>query len=54
MKPEEGIATVALGLGKTVMDGERALRFSPVHPELLPQRSTVDDTLENSQRFFTL
>ena len=52
MKPEEGIATIALGLGKTVMDGERALRFSPVHPELLPQRSTVDDTLENSQRFF--
>ncbi|MDR3568981.1 MAG: PEP/pyruvate-binding domain-containing protein [Syntrophobacteraceae bacterium] len=52
MKPEEGIATIALGLGKTVMDGEKALRFSPVHPELLPQRSGVDDILENAQRFF--
>ena len=52
MKPEEGIATIALGLGKTVMDGEKALRFSPVHPELLPERSTVDDILENAQRFF--
>ncbi len=52
MKPEDGIATIAVGLGKTVMDGEKALRFSPAHPELLPQRSTVDDTMDNSQRFF--
>jgi DNA-binding response OmpR family regulator len=52
MKPEEGIATIALGLGKTVMGGEKALRFSPKYPELLPQRANVDDVLENSQRFF--
>jgi len=52
MKPEEGIATVALGLGKTVMEGEKALRFSPRYPQLLPQRSTVEDILENSQQFF--
>jgi hypothetical protein len=52
MKPEEGIATVALGLGKTVMEGEKALRFSPKYPQLLPQRSTVEDILENSQQFF--
>jgi len=52
MKPEEGIATVALGLGKTVMEGEKALRFSPKYPQILPQRTTVEDILENSQRFF--
>jgi len=52
MKPEEGIATVALGLGKTVMEGEKALRFSPRYPQLLPQRSTVEDILENSQQIF--
>ncbi len=52
MQPEEGIATVALGLGKTVMEGEKALRFSPRYPQILPQRTTVDDILENSQRFF--
>ncbi len=52
MKPEEGIATVALGLGKTVMEGEKALRFSPRYPQLLPQRSTVEDILENSQQLF--
>jgi hypothetical protein len=52
MKPEEGIATIALGLGKTVMEGEKALRFCPRHPQVLPQRSTVADILDNSQRFF--
>jgi CheY-like chemotaxis protein len=52
MQPEEGIATIALGLGKTVMEGEKALRFSPRYPQILPQRTTVDDILENSQRFF--
>ena len=52
MKPEDGIATIALGLGKAVMDGEKALRFAPRYPELLPQCATVTDTLKNSQRFF--
>ena len=52
MKPEEGIATIALGLGKMVVEGEKALRFSPKYPQLLPQRSTVEDILENSQRYF--
>jgi hypothetical protein len=52
MRPEDGIATIALGLGKAVMDGEKALRFAPRYPELLPQCATVDETLRNSQRFF--
>ncbi|MBC2711771.1 MAG: hypothetical protein HGJ94_12530 [Desulfosarcina sp.] len=52
MKPEEGIVTIAMGLGKTVVEGEKTLRFSPAHPQLLPQRSTVEDILENAQRNF--
>ncbi len=52
MKPEDGITMIALGLGRTVMEGGRTLRFCPSHPELLPQCSTVDDILENTQRFF--
>ena len=52
MKREEGIAYVALGLGKTVMKGERALRFSPRQPRRLPQFSSVEDILRNAQRFF--
>lgn len=52
MKPEEGVVTVALGLGRTVVEGGKALRFSPEHPEVLPQFGTVEDWLQNSQRKF--
>jgi hypothetical protein len=52
MQAEDGIATIVLGLGKAVVDGERALRFCPRYPHILPQRSSVKDILENAQRFF--
>jgi len=52
MKPEEGIAHIALGLGKMVVEGGTSLRFSPRYPQFMPQFSTVDDILRNSQRFF--
>ncbi len=52
MSPEDGVAQVALGLGKTVVEGFEALRFSPVHPKVLPQMSTVKDILRNAQRRF--
>ena len=52
MKSEDGIAYIALGFGKTVVEGEQSLRFSPVYPENLPQFSTTDDILKNSQHWF--
>ena len=52
MKPQDGLATVALGLGKTVAEGGQALRFSPRHPQLLPQFASVEDILKNAQRSF--
>ncbi|MGA8239318.1 MAG: PEP/pyruvate-binding domain-containing protein, partial [Desulfobacterales bacterium] len=52
MRPEEGIAHIAMGLGKTVVEGGKSLRFSPRYPQLLPQFSTVEDILNNAQRFF--
>jgi CheY-like chemotaxis protein len=52
MKPEEGLAHIALGLGKIVVEGGTALRFSPKYPQFLPQFSAVEDILENAQRFF--
>jgi CheY-like chemotaxis protein len=52
MKPEEGIAQIALGLGKMVVEGGASLRFSPRYPQLMPQFSTVDDILANAQRYF--
>jgi len=50
MRPSDGIAHIALGVGKTVVEGERNLRFSPAHPKKLIQFSTVEDILENCQR----
>ena len=52
MKPDDGIAHIALGIGKTVVEGEKNLRFSPAHPQKLIQFSTVEDILENCQRQF--
>lgn len=49
---KDGIAAVALGLGRTVVDGGSCLRFSPRHPQHLVQFSSVADALENSQRTF--
>lgn len=50
MKPEEGFAILALGLGKYVVEGEKAYRFSPVYPEL--DINTPKDTYKNSQLEF--
>jgi hypothetical protein len=52
MKPEDGIAQIALGMGKSVVEGEKVLRFCPKYPQILPQFSLVDDILKNAQRFF--
>jgi hypothetical protein len=52
MRPEEGIAHIALGMGKTVVEGEKTLRLSPAHPQVLPQFSSVDAVLRNAQRYF--
>lgn len=52
MKFEEGIAHIAVGLGKTVVEGEKSIRFSPKHPQNLPQFTTVEDILNNCQRNF--
>lgn len=52
MSPEDGIVSMALGFGKAVVDGEKCLRFSPKYPKVLPQFSSVDAMLENTQRYF--
>lgn len=51
-KPEDGVAAVALGLGRTIVEGGKSLRFSPANPGSLPQFGTVKDWLDNSQRKF--
>ena len=50
--PEEGVAEVAVGLGKYIVDGGRALRFSPYHPANVLQTSTLDLALRDTQTEF--
>ncbi|MEG1955928.1 MAG: PEP/pyruvate-binding domain-containing protein, partial [Mucinivorans sp.] len=49
-KPEEGIAQIAFGLGKTVVEGGVTLRFSPAHPKNILQLSSPELTLRDTQR----
>ena len=51
-KPEEGIASVAMGLGKYIMDGGMSLRFSPAYPNNILQTSNVDFALRETQTYF--
>lgn len=54
-KAEEGVAEVAVGLGKYIVDGGQALRFSPHHPDNVLQTSTLDLALRDTQtRFYAL
>lgn len=52
LKAEDGIAAVVLGLGRMVVEGGQALRFSPRHPHVLPQMSSAQEALRSSQRTF--
>jgi hypothetical protein len=55
LKAEDGIVAVALGLGRTVVEGGICLRFCPKYPQHLQAFSSVEDVLKNSQReFFAL
>ena len=51
-RAEDGVAAVALGLGRAVVDGSACVRFSPRHPRCAPAFASLDDVLENSQREF--
>ncbi len=54
-KAEDGIASIALGLGKYIVDGGQTLRFSPRHPHNILQMSTMDFALRETQtRFYAL
>ena len=52
MQHEEGLAVVALGLGRQVVSGADALRFSPAHPRHIPEFGSTENTLQASQRKF--
>jgi len=51
-RPEDGIVHLALGLGRLVVEGGLALRFSPKHPQVIPQFATPKSMLNYSQQGF--
>ena len=54
-KAEEGIASLALGLGKYIVDGGQTLRVSPYHPHQVLQMSEMETALTETQtRFYAL
>jgi hypothetical protein len=51
-RPEEGVATLALGLGKTIVDGGIAFTFSPAYPQKPPPFASVQELLKGTQTEF--
>jgi len=54
-RSEQGIAVIAMGLGKYIVEGGRGLRFSPSYPKKVLQLSSPDMALRETQKnFFAL
>ena len=54
-KPEDGVVSAALGLGKTVVEGGNAIRFCPKYPAHMLQFFSPEKTWRNTQNeFFAL
>ncbi len=51
-RPEEGIVSLALGLGKYIVDGGQTLRVSPYHPAQVLQMSEMEMALRQTQTQF--
>jgi hypothetical protein len=51
-QPEDGIANIAFGLGKYIVDGGNTLRFSPKYPKKVLQMASAEMALTETQRTF--
>lgn len=51
-KPEDGVVNLALGLGKTIVDGGTSWSYSPAYPRIGPPYGSINELLKNSQRDF--
>ena len=52
MKRNEGIIYLALGFGRTIVEGEKCLAVSPKYPNILPQFYSPKSIEENTQNNF--
>ena len=51
-RPEEGVVLLALGLGKTIVDGEISWTYSPAHPAAPAPFASPADLMESTQTEF--
>lgn len=51
-KAEEGVANIAFGLGKYIVDGGNTLRFSPYYPQKIIQLASPEIALKETQRSY--
>lgn len=51
-EPEDGVCTLALGLGKTIVDGEPSWSFSPAYPKAPPPFNNLGDMMKYTQTGF--
>jgi len=55
MNREDGVGFLALGLGRTIAEGGKSLRFCPKYPNILPQFYSIKSSINSSQNnFFAL
>lgn len=51
-RPEDGVATLALGLGKTIVDGDIGWTYSPAHPKKPPPFASMEQMIKSTQTEF--
>jgi len=51
-KPSDGVVTLALGLGKTIVDGGLSWSYAPPYPKAPPPFNDVGDLIKNTQTRF--
>jgi hypothetical protein len=51
-RPDEGVVTLALGLGRTIVDEGVGWSYSPAYPRVAPPYGSIDQLLDQTQRAF--
>lgn len=51
-RPEDGVVDLAIGLGKTIVEGGLCWTYSPTKPKIQPPFGSVNDILKNTQKEF--
>ena len=51
-EPEHGVVNLALGLGKTIVDGGFSWYYSPAYPQTGPPFNSTTDLIKNTQTVF--